>query len=203
MKLVLNIFVKRSYLVSIAFVLSATIVDVAVAQNAPPVTTVKVPEVVANSTADSAAIYNLVSTARHASMTYGQLSDIAADLRELYLSNGWQPRWVKSTTASGVTAYEPTPAATELLASINLVSQRGLNANDYDAQKLPAFMLQLSTSEGRALYDVAFSANAMRLVRSLHEGRLRPSEAHAELRIPRPRYDAASVVRHIADSAHV
>ncbi|MEP6765618.1 MAG: L,D-transpeptidase family protein, partial [Gemmatimonadaceae bacterium] len=35
------------------------------------------------------------------------------------------------------------------------------------------------------------------------EGRLRPSEAHAELRIPRAKYDAAGVVAHIADSAHV
>ncbi|MEP6765826.1 MAG: hypothetical protein ABJB66_16040, partial [Gemmatimonadaceae bacterium] len=194
---------KLSSQISVALALTATLSNVVAAQNSPPVTADRVPEVAANTAADSAEIYNLISAGKHPSMTYGQLSDIVGDLRALYASNGWQTRWVKSTTVPDNITHEPSPSAVELVTAINLVSQRGLNAMDYDVQRLPSLMLQLSTPEARALYDVAFSANAVRLVRSLHEGRLRPSEAHAELRIPRPKYDAASVVGHIADSGRV
>ena len=173
------------------------------AQNTPPVTSVKVLEVAAGSAVDSAAIYGLVATARNPGMTFGQLNDVSADLRELYSTHSWQPRWLKTAGAADKITYAPSQAAVELVAAINLVWQRGLNAKDYDVVNLPALMLQLGTPQARAAYDVAFSANALRLVRSLHDGRLRPSDAHAALRIPRAKYDAAAVVRNMADSARV
>ena len=189
----------------ISGVLAATMMSATLcAQNAPPVTVVKAPRSSASSAADSAEIFALVTAAKHPSMTYGRLSDISTDLHALYASNGWQPHWIKTTTPADEIKYSPSLSATELVTSISLASQRGLNANDYDAGKLPALMLQLSTPQSRAEYDVAFSANALRLVRSLHEGRLRPSDAHAELRIPREPYDAALVVAHLAaDSGHM
>ena len=153
------------------------------------------------SSLDSAALRALVATGVHPGMRFGKLADVANDLRRLYDSASWQPRWIQASGTAENTVFKPTQAAVEMVASVNLALLRGLDPEQYDAQKLPQFMLQMATPAQRAEYDVAFSANALRLVRALHDGRIKPSEAHAQLRIPRPRYDAAAVVGAIADSA--
>ena len=161
------------------------------------------PEVAPANAADSSAIRALVLSGKNPAMRFGQLADVADDLRRLYDSAAWQPRWVTTSNAGPNATYKPSQSAVELVASVNLSMLRGLSPEDYDVSVLPALMLSLNTPGARAEYDVAFSANALRLVRSLHEGRLKPSEAHAELRIPRAKYDAAPVVRAMADSAGV
>lgn len=167
------------------------------------VTSTPAPELAQSNTADSIAIRALVLSGKNPAMRFAQLADIDADLRRLYDSAAWQPRWVTVTNPGPNATYKPSQAAVELVASVNLSLLRGLYPDDYDVNKLPALMLLLSTPNERAEYDVAFSANAIRLVRALHEGRLKPSEAHAELRIPRPRYDAAPIVRAMTDSAGI
>ena len=136
-------------------------------------------------------------------MHFGQLVDIQDDLRRLYDSAAWQPRWLTVTNSGENATYKPSQAAVELVAQVNLSTLRGLSPDDYDVSQLPVLMLSLNTPADRAAYDVAFSANAIRLTRSLHEGRLKPSDAHAALRIPRPKFDAAPVVRAMADSGGV
>lgn len=171
----------------------------------PPVNTTPVPtvapEIAPALPGDSSAIRALVASAKHPSMRFSQLADVADDLRRLYDSAAWQPRWIQVTNAGDRATYKPSQSAVELVASANLVLLRGLDPTDYDVDKLPAYMLMLNSPAERAEYDVAFSANAIRIVRALHEGRLKPSLAHAELRIPRPKFDAATVVRGMADSA--
>lgn len=162
-----------------------------------------VPEMVPSNSADSIAIRALVASGKNPGMRFGQLADISDELRRLYDSAAWQPRWVTVSNPGANATYKPSQAAVELVASVNLALLRGLYPDDYDAQKLPALMLMLNSPNERAEYDVAFSANAIRLVRALHVGRLKPSEAHAELRIPRPKYDAAPVVRAMADSGGI
>ena len=170
---------------------------------AAPVKAAAAPEVVPASKNDSIAIRTLIASGKHPSMRFGQLTDINDDLRRLYESAGWQPRWLTVTNPGDNATYKPSQAAVELVTQVNLSTLRGLYPDDYDVNKLPALMLVLSTPAERAEFDVAFSANAIRLTRALHEGRLKPSEAHAELRIPRPKYDAAAVVRLMADSGKV
>jgi murein L,D-transpeptidase YcbB/YkuD len=170
---------------------------------APQVTNVAVPEVAPFGVADSVAVRTLVGSARNSAMRFGQLKDVEAELRRVYDSAAWRPQWITITTVGDAQTYKPSQAAVELVASINLLSHRGLDGEDYDVSRLPALMIALASPESRAVFDVAFSANALRIARALHEGRLKPSEAHAELRIPRPRYDAAPVVRAMIDSAGV
>ena len=178
----------------------------AAAQVIAPAVPAKTPgaaEVASVSMADSIAIRSLVTSGQHPSMRFGQLADIAGDLRRLYDSAAWQPRWVTVTNLGGSATYKASPAAVELVSQVNLSTLRGLYADDYDANTLPALMLLLNTPAERAEYDVAFSANAIRLTRALHDGRLKPSEAHAELRIPRAKFDAVAVVRLMVDSGKV
>ena len=173
------------------------------AQNAPMRAAVPIPEVSRFDVADSAAIRALLAAARNPAMHFDLLTDVAGDLRRLYDSSAFRPHWIDISTASDSTKYKPSQAAVQLVAAINLVNRRGLSADDYDVMALPTLMLSLNSPAARAQYDVAFSANALRLVRSLHDGRIKASDAHAELRIPRPRYDAANVVRVMSDSANV
>lgn len=168
---------------------------------AAPVARVAEPEVARFDAADSLAIRALVANANNPAMRFNQLGDVAADLRRLYDSTAWRPQWIAVSTTADGTVYKPSQAAVELVASINLIARRGLPAADYDVDKLPALMLALHAPESRAQYDVAFSANALRIVRALHDGRIKPSDAHAELRIPRPKYEAVPVVRAMIDSA--
>ena len=170
---------------------------------AVPAKAAATPEGASGNKSDSAAIRALVASAKHPSMRFGQLADIADDLRRLYDSAAWQPRWVTATNSGTNATYKPSQSAVELVAQVNLSALRGLYPDDYDVNRLPGLMLQLNTPAERAEYDVAFSANAIRLTRALHDGRLKPSEAHAELRIPRPKFDAAAVVRAMVDSGKV
>jgi murein L,D-transpeptidase YcbB/YkuD len=191
--------------VTIAFAL-CFLSHAAFAQTVPAPVPVRAPapaEIPSPMRADSIAIRALVTSARHPGMQFGMLSDVADDLRRLYDSTGWQPRWVAVTNPGENATYKPSQSAVELVTQVNLSKLRGLYPDDYDVDKLPALMLLLSTPAQRAEYDVAFSANALRLVRSLHDGRLKPSEAHAELRIPRPKFDAAAVVKLMTDSGKV
>lgn len=158
-------------------------------------------ESMGRSSLDSAALRALVASGVHPGMRFGKLADVADDLRRLYDSAAWQPRWLQASGSAENPVFKPTQAAVEMVASMNLALLRGLDPQHYDAQKMPQFMLQMATPAQRAELDVAFSANALRLVRALHDGRIKPSEAHAQLRIPRPKYDAVAVVRAIADSA--
>ena len=194
----------RRYTFAQVIALSACVACPLPAQTPPTVTAVNVPEVPHFDVGDSAAIRALISSGHNQAMRFDSLRDVAADLRRLYDSSGWHPRWIAlAANADSSTTYRPTQAAVELVAAINLAYRRGLSPNDYDVATLPALMIALNSPQSRAEYDVAFSANAVRLVRALHEGRLKPSDAHAELRIPRPRYDAALVVRAMCDSAGV
>ncbi|MEP6835009.1 MAG: L,D-transpeptidase family protein [Gemmatimonas sp.] len=179
-----------------------TVASPPVAQPVVSVTTAR-PEIRAGNSADSIAIRTLVSSGKNPAMHFGLLGDITDDLRRLYDSAAWQPRWVTVTNSGDNATYKPSQSAVELVAQVNLSNLRGLYPDDYDVGVLPALMVQLNTPEQRAQYDVTFSANAIRLIRSLHDGRLKPSEAHAELRIPRPRYDASAVVRLMVDSGNV
>ncbi|MEO7360095.1 MAG: L,D-transpeptidase family protein [Gemmatimonadaceae bacterium] len=183
--------------------LSATAVAAqAVGAPAGPMKTPAARDVPSGPDADSTAIRALVASGKHPAMRFGQFTDIADDLRRLYDSAAWQPRWVVTNPGSNPT-YKPSQSAVELVAQVNLSTLRGLYPDDYDVAKLPALMLTLNTPAERAEYDVAFSANALRLVRALHEGRIKPSEAHAQLRIPRPKFDAAPLVRAMIDSGKV
>jgi murein L,D-transpeptidase YcbB/YkuD len=174
------------------------------AQTPPPAAAASVPDSVHFDVADSAAMRALVSSMRNPAMQFDSLRDVATELRRVYDSSAWRPRWIAISRGTDSTVtYKPSQAAVELVAAINLAYRRGLAASDYDVAKLPALMMALNTPQARAQYDIALSANALRLTRALHEGRIKPSDAHAELRIPRPRYDAAAVVRAMSDSSGI
>jgi murein L,D-transpeptidase YcbB/YkuD len=151
--------------------------------------------VVAPDSVERAARHVLVASARHAAMRWSRLDDVRHSLRTLYDSATSQPLWLRDG--------RPTPQAHALLTVLADAAAYGLNPTDFDAGRLPAQATWLVTPDHRASFDVAMSANAMRFVRAIAEGRVVPSEAHASLRIPRAPLDVVEAVRELATADDV
>ncbi|HEU4563416.1 MAG TPA: L,D-transpeptidase family protein [Gemmatimonadaceae bacterium] len=138
---------------------------------------------------------------RHPDMRWGRLSDFAGDARRLYDSTGWTTLWSRD----GV----PTAQARAVARVLADAGARGLRPDDYDATYLVARAADVAdgggptlvTTRDRALYDVALTVSAMRFLWALHFGRIRPTDAHAALRIQRQPYDVAAAVLALARDA--
>lgn len=142
-----------------------------------------------------AALDSLVASARHPAMRWSRLDDVRYALRALYDTTGGEPLWLHGDTL--------TPQARALLAVLADAASFGLNATDFDAGRLPAQATYLVSPAYRASFEVAMSANAMRFVRAIHEGRVAPAAVHATLRVPRDRLDVTTAVRAIAVAEQV
>lgn len=137
-----------------------------------------------------AAVRALVANAHHPAMRWPRLDDVRSSLRDVYDSTAMQPLWLRDD--------EPTAQARALLSVLANAAAMGLNPTDYDAGRLPALATYLVSPDYRASFDVALTANAMRFLRAIREGRVAPADAHATLRIPRPPFDVVSAVRALA-----
>ncbi len=137
----------------------------------------------------------LVEAGRHEAMRWPRLDDVRHSLHALYDSTAWQPVWLRDGAL--------TPQARALLTLLADAESFGLRATDFDAGRLPALATYLVSPEYRASFDVAMSANAMRFVRAIGEGRIAPSAAHGTLRIPRSPIGVVEAVRALAGSGNV
>ncbi len=148
--------------------------------------------------AERAARRALVESGVHPAMRWARLDDVRHTLTALYDSSDrgvGQPLWLADGTL--------TEQARALMRVLGDASSAGLAPADYDAGRLGALATWLETPYHRAAFDVALSANAVRFLRALHEGRIDPRDAHAALKIPRPPFDAGAAVRALASSRDV
>jgi L,D-transpeptidase YcbB len=131
----------------------------------------------------------LVESVRHPAMRWPRLDDVRHSLRALYDSVS-PPLWVQHE--------QPTPQARAMLTVLADAAALGLNPTDFDAGRLPALATYLVSPDYRASFEVAMSANVIRFLRAIREGRVSPSDVHATLRIPRPAFDVVSAARALA-----
>lgn len=137
----------------------------------------------------------LVSAAHHPVMRWPRLDDVRHSLRALYDSVSSAPLWVQHD--------QPTPQARAVLTVLADAAALGLNPTDFDAGRLPALATYLVSPDYRASFEVAMSANVIRFLRAIRDGRVLPSDAHATLRIARPPFDVVTAVRALADADDV
>ncbi len=138
---------------------------------------------------------SLVVTKLHPAMRWSRLDDVAVTLSALYDTVSWSPLWLQNG--------EPTPQAAALMQVLSNAASVGLIPADYDAGRLPAMATYLKSPQHRAAFDVALTANAIRHVRALHDGRIDPRSAHATLKIPRELINAEQAVRLLTTSNNV
>lgn len=137
----------------------------------------------------------LVSENFHPAMRWGQLDDVRGTLVTLYESVAWEPLWLDEG--------EPTEQARAVMLTLIDAASYGFVPADYDAGRLAAMATYLRSPQHRAAFDIAMTANVVRLLRALHDGRIDPRDAHASLKIPRTLLNAEQAVRALTTSEHV
>ena len=164
------------------------------------------PAVVAPLEAPDPTLKSVVASRRHPWMRWGDLRDVAPVLGRAYEATGWRPLWL----ANGA----PTAAARAMVRVLGDAEAHGLRPADYDAAALAERLDAIAGSRvvavsgaaadperEPALFDAALTAGVARYATAIRLGRVRPTDLHAELKLPRDTFDVAGPVRALAAAA--
>lgn len=145
----------------------------------------------------SVAIHNLLKEGRHPRLRWGNFSDVKTALIELY---GPVP------ALTWVSEGKPTAQAKKVLESLSEADDKGLNASDYDVDRLKKWCETTnpgSSDEDMAAFDVALSVSVMRYVSNLYLGRINPRTVGFGLNIEPKKLDLTKRVGELSHSARV
>jgi len=131
-------------------------------------------------------VIQVLARREHPSMRWAQLSDVASSIRRLYAENNWQPLWSRD----GI----PTPLAASVLRVLHDADERGLSPADYDAQFLS------TVPRTTALWDVAMTADVLRLATALRFGRVEAASIYTGLHLPRDTVDLTAFIQVLRSS---
>jgi murein L,D-transpeptidase YcbB/YkuD len=124
----------------------------------------------------------------------------ADHLDKLYEANGYRLFWSDGAKA--------TVAAITLLQQLRLAGERGLDPEDYPANRLAYLLNDLidaphSGIEQWALFDTGLTLAGMRFLSDLHFGRIDPAAVGHNLSVERIRLDIPATVAHLAGAVDV
>jgi L,D-transpeptidase YcbB len=147
------------------------------------------------STEAQAAVQGVLDSGTHPWLTWPDVTGGLPDLKALYGVEPGRPFWFTDESAH--------PALEPALEAIARCDVQGLVPADYDSAMLAdkwAEMKTAPTSPGdRALFDMAVTASAMRLLQSLHGGRVDPRHVGFDYDVSLKRLDLATVLRSARD----
>jgi L,D-transpeptidase YcbB len=139
----------------------------------PPIATpvVVAPVRASASKAVTSTIERVLETGTHPNLKWGTVADVAAALKPWYGGEADRLLWFDGRT--------PEPALARTIATIAAADEIGLDPADYDAALLvkqqPAVESTALNEEERALFDLAVSVAAARMLRATHVGRVDPA----------------------------
>ena len=144
-----------------------------------------------------AAVQSVLDTGRHPAITWPEVTGVLPDLKALYAAEPDGLFWFVGETAH--------PVLAGALDAIARSDAQGLVPADYDsallAQKWAAAGTGAGVSpSGRALFDVALTVSAMRLLQSVHWGRVDPRLIGFDYDVRSKRLDLASELRSARDA---
>ncbi len=135
-----------------------------------------------------------ISRTEDRALRWPDFSDMSGLLAEAYGVQEWAPLWSRMG--------RPTATALQLLKALQAVTARGLDPRDYDVDRLAALLDSgLVTPERTVAFDVTMSVAAIRVLHALRFGRIRPTAAHAHLRLPMDAVDLCAEFRALVTSA--
>ena len=142
------------------------------------------------------AIQALLKSGKHPKLRWGKFSDVAKPLAQLYGQPDPAPLWLREG--------KPTPQARAMIESLKGADDRGLNAEDYDADMLSTWIaspaLKSSAPGELADFDVALSIAATRYVSNLYLGRINPRTVGFGLNVDPKRLDVPKRVLELTQS---
>jgi murein L,D-transpeptidase YcbB/YkuD len=140
------------------------------------------------------AVQAILDIGRHPALSWPELSGVLPDLKSLYSSESDGLVWFASES--------PHPALAGALETIARCDLQGLNPSDYDAGRLATGWERLRSGAApadRASFDVAVSVAAIRLLQTVHRGRVDPRLVGFDYDVTVKRLDAAAQLRTARD----
>lgn len=143
----------------------------------------------------SAALQQLVETARHPDLHWANLSDVQSDLARLYAARNWAPLWFVDDTLT-------TPGRA-LIQVLGEAANRGLDPADYDAPWLAARAAEgVGADSGlTARVELGLSVAGLRFATALRRGRVSPAAVHGTFRLPPDSFDVGATVDSLSRTA--
>ena len=113
-------------------------------------------------------------------------------LQALYGPGDYRPLWLDAVNRPG-------PLAREALALLRRAPSEGLDAEDYEAERLLDLVASLASAAATpalaASFDVALSDRTLTYLRHLHSGRINPETVGFRMRYPVDHHDFAAMLR--------
>jgi len=143
-----------------------------------------------------AAVQGVLDAGRHPALTWPEVTGVLPGLEALYAAEPDGLFWFAGES--------PHPALAEALQTLAQADAYGLNPADYDAMLLAEKWKGASAGAApspaqRALFDVALTVSAMRLLSSVHEGRVDPRLVGFDYDVSAKRLDLAAALRSTRD----
>ncbi|HEV7501570.1 MAG TPA: hypothetical protein VGQ33_16255, partial [Vicinamibacteria bacterium] len=120
----------------------------------------------------AATVTTVITSPRHPEMAWPELPDVVSTLKELYEAEPDRLLWFTGT--------QPVPGVASVVRGLALADEHGLRRADYDADRLLEQWTALRAGSPvapaqRALFDLALSANVIRLASAVRRGRVDPA----------------------------
>ncbi len=139
-----------------------------------------------------AVVQGLLGAGRHPALSWPELGEVLPGLKTLYAAEPDGLFWFAGES--------PHPALPGALQALRGAAAQGLDPADYDAALLDREWQALRTApapslSARALFDVALSTSALRLLSSVHAGRVDPRLVGFDYDVSAKRRDLAAALR--------
>jgi L,D-transpeptidase YcbB len=142
------------------------------------------------------AVQGILDAGRDPALSWPDVTGVLPGLKALYAAEPDRLFWF-----AGESPYPALAGALDTLAHADAL---GLNPADYDAlplaAKWKAMIAAAPSHTDRARFDVALSASAMRLLESVHEGRVDPRLVGFDYDVTAKRLDLAATLRSARDT---
>jgi murein L,D-transpeptidase YcbB/YkuD len=120
-----------------------------------------------------------------ANLKYPNFSDYRQRVQALYEAVSYMPVWVRDG--------QPTPQAQAVITAFGVSRLKGLNPEEYDAERWPSRLSALKSAPGDATtiahFDAALTVSAMRYISDLHIGRVNPKHFKFGIDVAQKSYD--------------
>jgi len=120
-----------------------------------------------------------------ADLKWPNFPDYRQRVQALYEAVSYTPVWVRDG--------QPTPQAQAVMTALEVSRLKGLNPEEYDAERWPSRLNALKSAPGDATtiahFDAALTVSAMRYISDLHIGRVNPKHFKFGIDVAQKSYD--------------
>jgi murein L,D-transpeptidase YcbB/YkuD len=174
------ILMRRRAALSVPLVILFSIALGCQSQSAP-----SSPPATLNAEAIAGQLRTIANAGTLADLKWPNFPDYRQHVQALYEGVNYAPVWVR--------AGQPTPQAQAMMTAFEVSRLKGLNPEEYDAERWPSRWNALKSTPGDATtiarFDAALTVSAMRYISDLHIGRVNPKHFKFGIDVAQKSYD--------------